>query len=188
MGTFVVLLSTWQPMRNAQRLITACPLVEKLGKLLADVWDDNEMSLQLVSVKVLTNLSLDTSATWPAAGSKEVRTALDLMIANDGAELDEAAAAEREQLLELSQHLLSRLPLHVEDDECDLEELQESNPGVAASAMATPPPNAAPLPMGHEISEKGDQGAFVCAESGCGRSFSSQAKLDAHMERRHPGQ
>eukprot|EP00929_Paragymnodinium_shiwhaense_P055011 TRINITY_DN27592_c0_g2_i1.p1 TRINITY_DN27592_c0_g2~~TRINITY_DN27592_c0_g2_i1.p1 ORF type:complete len:962 (-),score=155.66 TRINITY_DN27592_c0_g2_i1:84-2969(-) len=149
-----------------ERLMTVCPLVEKLGRLLADVWDEKEMSLQLVSVKVLTNLSLDTSTTWPTHGSQEVRGALEMMIASDGSGLDEAAAADREQLLELSQHLLARLP-----------------PG---SEKPLPTPDAAKT-AAQDSGAKGGGGDanFVCPAPGCGRTFTSKGKLNAHVERRH---
>merc|ERR1712113_270087 len=45
------------------RLVDACPVVEKLGNLLVDIPGDH-VALQLVAVKVLTNLSLDTGVNW----------------------------------------------------------------------------------------------------------------------------
>jgi len=97
------------------RLMTATPIVRKLAELLNDAPPDDP-GLRLVSVKVLTNLSLDTSVRWSAVDVQAVRTVL-LRIPSDceevAAELeeDEQATAEMQQLLELARRLLQRLPV-----------------------------------------------------------------------------
>eukprot|EP00928_Gymnodinium_smaydae_P012508 TRINITY_DN14531_c0_g5_i1.p1 TRINITY_DN14531_c0_g5~~TRINITY_DN14531_c0_g5_i1.p1 ORF type:complete len:868 (-),score=193.45 TRINITY_DN14531_c0_g5_i1:100-2646(-) len=91
---------------SVTRLTTVCPVLQKLGKLLVDAPAD-DIQLQLVAVKVLTNLSLDPGATWPASSSEDVRGALQQMIASEGAPEN---AEEKQQLVELAQHLLGRLP------------------------------------------------------------------------------
>lgn len=88
------------------RLTGSTPAVEKLGKLLGDAPTDDPL-LQLVAVKVLTNLSLDSQATWSATDIEAVRSALLQTIA-ESKEL--ASISERQQLIELAQQLVSRLP------------------------------------------------------------------------------
>jgi len=101
------------------RLTGSTPAVEKLGKLLGDAPTDDPL-LQLVAVKVLTNLSLDSQATWSATDIEAVRSALLQTIA-ESKEL--ADISERQQLIELSQQLVSRLP-----------ESPEAEPGSADGA------------------------------------------------------
>merc|ERR1712151_218872 len=75
--------------------------------------------LQLVAVKVLTNLSLDPSVTWAKPDSEAIREVLEqtatdnTSVAIEGAKAGGDAAGgpgARQQLLELSQQLLARLP------------------------------------------------------------------------------
>merc|ERR1719408_64000 len=85
------------------------PAVQKLAKLLGDAPSDDP-GLQLVTVKVLTNLSLDRGAAWPAVDVEAVKTALEQTIADSEELVSADGADERQQLLELAKHLQSRLP------------------------------------------------------------------------------
>eukprot|EP00435_Cladocopium_sp_Y103_P002839 s4514_g1.t1 len=74
------------------RLAGSTPAVQKLAKLLGDAPCSDPM-LQLVAVKVLTNLSLDSRAAWPVEDVE--------LVAGD---------EERQQLIDLARHLQGRLP------------------------------------------------------------------------------
>ncbi|CAJ1400596.1 unnamed protein product [Effrenium voratum] len=89
------------------RLTDSTPAVQKLAKLLGDAPADDPL-LQLVTVKVLTNLSLDSRAAWPAEDAEAVSGVLLQTIA-DSQDLA-SESLERQQLLDLSRHLQSRLP------------------------------------------------------------------------------
>lgn len=91
------------------RLISSSPAVPKLAKLLGDAPSDDP-ALQLVAVKVLTNLSLDPQAAWPASDVEAVRAILDQLIGENEELPDAKESPDKQQLLELSQHLMSRLP------------------------------------------------------------------------------
>jgi hypothetical protein len=87
------------------------PILQKLAKLLVDV-PPEDLAFQFVAVKVLTNLSLDPSSSWPAEESEAVRTALVQVVADHERQREatpEKGAAEREQLLTLSRQQLGRL-------------------------------------------------------------------------------
>jgi hypothetical protein len=129
------------------RLTSACPVVGKLGKLLCDAPPD-DTALQLVAVKVLTNLSRDPAGTtWSNAASEDVREALQQILAESSQEVEQLEPDEEmRQLLDLSQQLLARLA------------------------------PAAPANTG---------GEWTCPVPGCLRRFADEAKLAAHMERRH---
>uniref|UniRef100_A0A7S4SBQ2 C2H2-type domain-containing protein n=1 Tax=Alexandrium monilatum TaxID=311494 RepID=A0A7S4SBQ2_9DINO len=143
------------------RLMSACPVVEKLAKLLGDA-PLEDTALQLVAVKVLTNLSLDPSIGWPAAAVGKVRGALEQIIGADGNCGEGGAEGEDQQLGELSRHLLGRLPQGVAAEP----------PGGEAAGAADGPAEA---------------GRCICPHGGCGRVFSSEEKLSAHLKRRHSG-
>lgn len=89
------------------RLAGSTPAVQKLAKLLGDA-PCNDPMLQLVAVKVLTNLSLDSRAAWPMEDVELVRGVLVQSIA-DSQELG-AGDPERQQLIDLARHLQGRLP------------------------------------------------------------------------------
>jgi len=91
------------------RLTSACPAVQKLAKLLGDAPSDDP-ALQLVAVKVLTNLSLDPGAAWPATNVEAVRETVEQTI-GDCEEIACSQEPERQQLLDLARHLQSRLPV-----------------------------------------------------------------------------
>lgn len=152
-----------------ERLTGACPTAQKLGKLLRDA-PASDAALQLVAAKVLTNLSLDPGVQWAASDLEAVRGALDQIIAVDAGEDTD----ERQQLGDLGRQLLARLPTPEE------EEREEEEPGVDEPTSAA----LAPQPASSPQAKNG--GAFVCQVDGCGRSFGSEAKLQAHRERRHP--
>ncbi|CAK9053235.1 Modification methylase Rho11sI (M.Rho11sI) (Bsu P11s) (Cytosine-specific methyltransferase Rho11sI) [Durusdinium trenchii] len=95
------------------RLTDATPAVPKLTKLLADAPADDP-ALQLVAIKVLTNLSLDSRAAWPMEEVDALRGVLVQTIA-DSEEVTESS--ERQQLLDLARHLQSRLPASTEPSE-----------------------------------------------------------------------
>jgi len=157
------------------RLTTVCPVVQKLGQLLDDCPPD-DVPLQLVAVKVLTNLSLDPGAVWPA-GIHDVREALERLIEAIGVAPTGASPAEGadegHQLLELSQFLLGRLPPALDDLGTD--------GGVGATSQLPVGAGGVGGRSGRAAAEK-----FICQAPGCGRKFSSEAKLAAHEDRRHP--
>mmetsp|Transcript_19615 Transcript_19615/g.45657 ORF Transcript_19615/g.45657 Transcript_19615/m.45657 type:complete len:898 (+) Transcript_19615:54-2747(+) len=137
-----------------ERLMSVCAISQKLVKLLRDAPLDDP-GLQLVAIKVLTNLSLDANMSWTAADSEATREALEELSTAasslEAAEAEEEIIAERQQMLELAQHLLSRLPSQ---------------------------------PAAEQTVEKGPL-QFICPVEGCGRRFDSEEKLAAHQERRH---
>merc|ERR1712060_913385 len=100
------------------RLVGSCPAVQKLGNVLSDAPLDDP-ALQLVAVKVLTNLSLDPSVTWAAPDTEAIREVLEQAATDNTSLAMEGTKAgadvgngpdTRQQLLELSQQLLGRLP------------------------------------------------------------------------------
>jgi hypothetical protein len=157
------------------RLTSVCPLVQKLAKLIGDAMHEKETSLQLVAVKVLTNLSLDPGVTWPVTGMEDVREALERVVAAAGLAESSEATSEVEQLLELSQHFLGRLP-----------PVDPASPAKAAGTNATGPPANAGAEVCPPVGSSTGNTAFVCPAPGCGRTFPSQTKLQAHTDRRHP--
>jgi len=144
------------------RLTSVCPVAQKLGKLLIDI-PDNDPALQLVAVKVLTNLSIHPSVQWPSEDSEILHGALTQMIASaeqlNGSTAEEEEA-ERQQMLELARVLLS-----------NLSSAGGLDPGASGAA---PSPEASP-----------DGKSFVCQVDGCCRRFDTKEKLAAHVERRH---
>jgi len=79
------------------RLIDACPVVEKLGNLLVDIPGDH-VALQLVGVKVLTNLSLDSGVNWSSQDVEKICGALTQTLserAEDGEDTDDRPELER---------------------------------------------------------------------------------------------
>lgn len=144
------------------RLVAACPAVQKLAQLLNDAPNDDP-DLQLVAVKVLTNLSLDPGVEWRGSDLEELRGSLTRL--EDGGE--GAADSEREQLLELSRRLLERLPA------CE-------------ESFATAPPDPTGNAFGaSDAPVNGSSSNLRCPVDGCGRTFETEAKRFAHMERRH---
>jgi len=141
-----------------QRLMGTCPAVQKLGQLLGDALPD-DMALQLVAVKVLTNLSLDPGSQWMESSVQALRAGLHNVLArceNGKHVVDSSAAAgDRQQLIELAQHLLGKLP-------------QESSENVL-----------------DDVGPDHGSRSFWCEVPGCGRQFDTQAKLNSHTERRH---
>jgi len=179
------------------RLMGSCPVVAKLSKLLGDAPMDDP-ALQLVAVKVLTNLSLDPNVAWSAQDLEVSRGVLESTVADVEAaaggqeeETEEAddTEAERQQLLDLAGQLLARLPKP---------ELAEAEPEAAVTGFggSTAGPEAATAPVSPPRRREGPGEAagavaagghlWVCPVEGCGRSFPSEAKLTAHIERRHP--
>lgn len=152
------------------RLVESCPVTQKLAKLLTDAPAD-DAALQLVAVKVLTNLSLDPSVGWAGADLEGIRSALEQSIQRGESafavsSVSEPADPERPQLLDLTRHLLGRLPPSV------------------ATTLAERAERAKRAELGEQL----DSGAtwVYCPADGCGRRFISEDKLVAHMERRHP--
>lgn len=149
------------------RLSTVCPVVEKLAKLLCDA-PDNDPALQLVAVKVLTNLSLHPSIQWSEEDGEALRNAINQMVASaehlDGEGEDEEEVAERQQMLELSRLLLGNLG-SLGNQLCD-----SKRPVPAATQEATKLQEAL---------------VFMCQVEGCGRKFDTKEKLAKHLERRH---
>jgi len=101
------------------RLLRVCPVVMKLGELLNDASDDDE--LLLVAVKVLVNLSLDHLDAWPVAATVAVSSALARLVADadldDGGEnsfwrrptCNDEGCGDGNMLVELSRSVLDRL-------------------------------------------------------------------------------
>jgi hypothetical protein len=149
------------------RLTSDCPCVEKLAKLLCDA-PDTDPALQLVAVKVLTNISLQASVQFSAEDTESLRDAIGQMLASaeqfDGEDEDEEAA-ERQQMVELSKLLLGNL-------------------GSTGSApLEAERPAQATTQEADELQEA--PSVFLCQVEGCGRRFDTQDKLTKHMERRH---
>lgn len=144
------------------RLMGACSVVRKLTQLLNDA-PDEDPELQLVAVKVLTNVSLDPSVEWRGKDVEDMRCAL--LHLGGGGERD--VSGDWQQLLELSQRLLERLPECAEDSSATGPE-----PGVVDGGTAAPISS-------HSL-------RFRCNVEGCGRRFDTQDKLVAHEEKRHP--
>merc|ERR1712060_675340 len=98
------------------RLVDSCSVVEKLGNLVVEIPSDH-LSLLLVAVKVLTNLSLDLAVNWSPPDVEKICGALEekLMPAegDDGAE----DGPEKAQLENLSRSLIDRLEERVQLDE-----------------------------------------------------------------------
>jgi len=159
------------------RLTTICPVVAKLGKLLLEVPPD-DVALQFVAVKVLTNLSLDPGTMWPASGTEDVREALQQIIAETPAPPETEAseeASDSRQLLDLSNHLLARLP--------EVSSLAEEPSEPAAPLIPAVSVDASVVVS---AGSRANDEAHLCPAPGCGRRFNSDAKLAAHLERRHP--
>jgi len=91
------------------RLVGACPLIQKLGKLLCDMSAEDDVQMQDVAVKVLMNLAMDPGVAWPPADAEVVRDALEQIVA-EGSRPTEDDAEERQSLLDLSARLLAKLP------------------------------------------------------------------------------
>lgn len=91
------------------RLTSVCPLIPKLRKLLGDAPAD-DIELQLVAVKVLTNLSLDPSVEWSPQEISATATMLENLVATSesGEAIDNP---EGQQMRDLAKTLLSRLPM-----------------------------------------------------------------------------
>merc|ERR1719218_235752 len=70
------------------------PVAQKLGKLLNDA-PDSDPALQLVAVKVLTNLCMHPSIEWPAEDAESLHAALSQMIVS--AEQVDAGGEEEEE-------------------------------------------------------------------------------------------
>jgi len=155
------------------RLMRSSPVVRKLGKLLSEAPED-DLSLLLVGVKVLTNLSLDPSVEWTGTDVEAVRDVLRSLTVGAGIAAalpeSEAAEGEQQQLVELAEQLLSRLPATVE--------------GGDAAGGPCPPADrvAAASPA---LTHTDDGGSWSCPVPGCSRRFPSEAKMRAHVERRH---
>jgi hypothetical protein len=142
-------------------------VAQKLGKLLRDA-PDTDPALQLVAVKVLTNLSMHPGMQWPEEDAECLRVSLSQMItsaeqASGGGEEDEEA--ERQQMLELARALLGNF----------------SSPGTDIENSALPPAQV----QACQAPEKHDDKPLLCQVVGCGRRFDTQDKLDKHVERRH---
>jgi len=145
------------------RLVGACPLIQKLGKLLCDMSAEDDVQMQDVAVKVLMNLAMDPGVAWPPADAEVVRDALEQIVAEGSRPEDDAGAAEeRQSLLDLSARLLAKLP----------------------PPLRAPGTSAAGAPGG-AAAEGGADIWFYCQEPGCGRRFNAQEKLVAHQTRRH---
>lgn len=153
------------------RLTSTCPVAEKLGKLLCDA-PDTDPALQLVAVKVLTNLSIHSSVQWSTEDIEGLNDGLSQMITSaenlDGG-AEEEEEVERQQMLELAKMLLEKLGGSVAVPE------QSEAPARAISMASS---------MG-EAPDGREEKAFLCQVEGCGRRFETQDKLDKHVERRH---
>jgi len=139
------------------RLTTVCAMPQKLGQLLGDVLLE-DVGLQLVAVKVLTNLSLDPNVSWLSQDVVSIREALQELVSGQLEPPDNETnvsdgPSEAEQMMTLSQQLLCRLP---EPDQIRQEE---------------------------KVWEKAR--IHVCDAVGCGRTFETREKLLAHIDRRH---
>jgi len=90
------------------RLAATCP--EKLAKLLHDAPAD-DYALQLVAVKVLTNLSIDPGALWSLP---ETEVALLQLVSSEGTDStgkECCDSEDRRHVMELAQHLLEQIRL-----------------------------------------------------------------------------
>lgn len=161
------------------RLTSACPLVQKLGRLLGDALPEDS-GLQLVAVKVLTNLSLDPGASWPSFGIAEVREALQQL--TEEPEEEDGPSEERHQLLELSRLLLARLGEVTEV----AEEARPAEDAAERAAFGHSRASLGAASIGGEGRAEGGGEGFTCPAGSCGRKFTSEAKRAAHLERRHP--
>ncbi|CAK0887433.1 unnamed protein product, partial [Prorocentrum cordatum] len=135
------------------RLVGACPLIQKLGKLLCDMGAEDDVQMQDVAVKVLMNLAMDPGVAWPPADAEVVRDALEQIVSEGRrpAEEDAEAAEERQGLLDLSARLLAKLPPPLRA------------PGTSADGAT-----------GGAAGEGGADAWFYCQEPGCGRRFNAQ--------------
>jgi len=146
------------------RLLDSTPLLQKLGRLLADA-PPEDLALQLVSVKVLTNLSLDPAIGWPREATDQLRAVLEqtAFSCTSGAappsssRVAKANAADRQQLQELAENLVHRLPTARFDSE------------------------------GHEekVENDGCTDWYRCDAEGGGRTFASEDRRVVHAPQRH---
>jgi len=105
------------------RLIRCNPIVSKLAKLLKESPRD-DLTLQLVAVKVLTNLSLDSSIRWVSPDAELIRNSLDDIILNledEYSDQESPGTSDKQQLTGLCQQLSSRLPPNTSTLKADVE-------------------------------------------------------------------
>jgi len=135
-----------------KRLMTATPIVRKLIELVNDAPADDP-GLRLVAIKVLTNLSLDTSTRWSALDVQAVRSALqqipvDCEEVSTALQEDPQTMADMQQLLELTRKLQQRLPVvdvvPGQESAADVQLLSRSS--VVSAAIG---PDASRAPPGH---------------------------------------
>mmetsp|Transcript_103040 Transcript_103040/g.204529 ORF Transcript_103040/g.204529 Transcript_103040/m.204529 type:complete len:920 (+) Transcript_103040:163-2922(+) len=146
------------------RLLDSTPLLEKLSRLLTDAPRD-DLALQLVAVKALTNLAMDSAIGWPPQVTDELHTVLEQTAVSctlgaaspSSSKAAKANAADRQQLQELAENLMHRLPT-VHSTSEHLEEKAEDD-----SCMDR----------------------YQCDAEGCGRTFRSEDQRMAHALRRH---
>lgn len=149
------------------RLTSVCPVAEKLAKLLVDA-PDSDPALQLVAVKVLTNISLHPTVRWSDEDRQGLHDAVKTMVSSveqyngeGDEEVDEEDEAERQQMLGLARQLMSTLAA-----------AGGSQAGVCR-------------PVGQDSEQMQEAPVFLCQVEGCGRRFDTQDKLKQHIERRH---
>eukprot|EP00930_Biecheleria_cincta_P086793 TRINITY_DN76042_c0_g1_i1.p1 TRINITY_DN76042_c0_g1~~TRINITY_DN76042_c0_g1_i1.p1 ORF type:complete len:796 (+),score=112.47 TRINITY_DN76042_c0_g1_i1:348-2390(+) len=102
------------------RLLNACPIVEKLSKLIAEIPPGHD-DLQRIAVQVLANLSIDRESMQTASGLESLRSMLPPLVNESNV---------RELALEILERLPSSKPGGPDDDDCALDKLPSSEFGV----------------------------------------------------------
>jgi len=149
------------------RLTSACPVVQKLGKLLVDAEEAEDPTLQLVAVKVLTNMSIHSSVQWSAEDVDCLSSALSSVVSSASSSRTGEDEVEKQELLELTRPLLANL-VAVSSQRGDSSRLEDKTEIT---------PVCAPV--------RQEDGLYLCQFAGCGRRFKTQEKLAEHSERRH---
>lgn len=157
------------------RLTSTCPVVEKLEKLLVDADDVEDAALQLVAVKVLTNLSIHPSVQWSKEETEGLQSALGRVVASASELRTAEDETERQQLLELARALLGTLGPALTTTNGNAQDSPTKKDGLALQAQ----------PASNEAPGRREDGLFLCQVPGCGRRFKTQEKLSEHSERRH---
>merc|ERR1712087_161206 len=87
----------------------------KIGNLLKDIPSDH-LALQLVAVKVLTNLSLDPGVNWSPSDIDKICDALETNLEPQKCEEGLDADDERQELEDLSRKLTERLQANKQEN------------------------------------------------------------------------
>jgi hypothetical protein len=148
------------------RLTSACPVAQKIGKLLLDAEEAEDPTLQLVAVKVLTNLSIHPTVQWSAEDIDCLHHSLTSVLSSASTASESDDEAEKQQLLELTRPLLASLVA-----------TSPERGGALPEGQTTCPPIVEPV--------RQEDGLYLCHFAGCGRRFKTQEKLADHCARRH---